>query len=233
MGNKIHPRGLRTGIIYGWSSKWFGTKRTMPELLRQDDLIRKHLAKKYREAWLDHVDIERSPRALTVTIHTAKPGMVIGRAGAGVDELKKELKKIVRTRDKKFNVNVNILEVSQPNLSANIVAQQVIADLEKRMPFRRTLKQAKERVQKSGAKGMKVLVKGRLNGAEIARDEKVVWGSVPLHNLRADIDFASDFARTIFGAIGVKVWIYRGEVFEEHATDKKPELGAVVTKNRK
>ncbi len=203
-------------------------------MLREDTRIREFLRGKLKEASVDRIEIDRTPRAVTVTVHTAKPGFIIGRGGSGVEQLKAELKKIVgkgRTSDKKRNLNLNIVEVTKPSLSANIILQSMIADIEKRVRFRRVLKMHLDRVQKAGAKGCKVMVKGRLNGAEIAREEKVSYGSIPLHNLRADIDYAQGFARTIFGAIGIKVWIYRGEIFTESpGQPKKAKLGEVVSK---
>jgi small subunit ribosomal protein S3 len=233
MGNKVHPRIFRTGVIYSWGSKWFGDKRTMPELLREDASIRAFLWIKLKEASIDRIEIDRSPRAVTVTVHTAKPGFIIGRGGAGVETLKAELKKMVGKgrSDEKRNLNLNIVEVTKPSLSANIILQSMIADIEKRLRFRRVLKMHLDRVQKAGAKGCKLLIKGRLNGAEIAREEKLSWGSIPLHNLRADIDFAQGFARTLFGTIGIKVWIYRGEIFAENTNrPAKAKLGEVVSK---
>ena len=212
MGQKVHPKIFRTGVIYSWGSKWF-SQREFPKLLREDYKIKKFLWGKLKECAVDRIEIERTPRALTVTVHSAKPGFIIGRGGTGIEDLKKQLRVILGKE--KTNVNLNVIEISNPSLSANIVMQGIIADLEKRMPFRRILKQNIDRVQKAGARGVKLQVKGRLNGAEIAREEKLAWGSVPLQNLRADIDYASGFALTLFGTIGVKVWIYRGDIFEE------------------
>ena len=215
MGQKVHPKIFRTGVIYSWGSKWF-SQRDFPKLLREDAKIRKFLWEKLKECAVDRIDIERTARAMTVVVHSAKPGFIIGRGGTGIEDLKKQLRDVLGKGAKdKMNVNLNVVEINNPSLSANIVMQGMIADLEKRMPFRRILKQNIERVQKAGARGVKLLVKGRLNGAEIAREEKLAWGSVPLQNLRADIDYASGFARTLFGTIGVKVWIYRGDIFEE------------------
>jgi len=233
MGQKVHPRIFRTGVIYSWGSKWFGTRRNMPDLLREDTAIRKFLWSKLKEASVDRIEIERTPRAVTVTVHTAKPGFIIGRGGTGVEQLKTDLKKLVgRGRaDQKRNLNLNIIEVTKPSLSANIILQSMITDIEKRVRFRRVLKMHLDRVQKAGAKGCKLMVKGRLNGAEIAREEKVSWGSIPLQNLRADVDYAQGFARTIFGAVGIKVWIYRGEIFSENNNRQaKAKLGEVVSK---
>ena len=218
MGSKANPKIMRIGTIYGWDSKWFNRKN-YKETLRQDVELRVFLKKELREAALDRVIIERGANQVTLTIHSGKPGFVIGRAGSGIEVLKKKIKDTF-FRNSRTNINVNVIEVTRPTLSANIVMQGMIADLERRMPFRRILKQTVDRVQKAGALGVKVQVAGRLNGAEIARTEALTWGSVPLQNLRADIDYASDFARTIFGAIGVKVWIYRGEVFEGDTESK-------------
>jgi small subunit ribosomal protein S3 len=219
MGQKVHPRIFRTGVIYNWGSTWFANKRDFAALLEEDTKIKDFLKKKLKEASVDRIEVERTTRAITVTIHSAKPGMVIGRGGTGAEDLKKEILKAIGRGGKKDKVamNLNIIEVGNPSLSANVVIQSMIADTEKRMAFRRILKTHLERVQKAGAKGVKLQMKGRLNGAEIAREEKLSWGSVPLQNLRADIDFASDFARTIFGTIGMKVWIYRGEIFSNES----------------
>ena len=212
MGHKVNPKIFRIGTIYGWDSKWFDRKNYQG-LLRQDVEIREFLRATLREAAVDKIEIDRANNQVTVTIHSGKPGFIIGRAGAGIEELKKQLHAKFFS-DKKTKVQLNIVEVSHPTLSAAITVQNMIADLEKRMPFRRILKQTIDRAQKAGALGVKVMVSGRLNGAEISRREMLSWGSVPLTNLRADIDYAADFARTIFGAIGVKVWIYRGEIFD-------------------
>lgn len=224
MGHKVHPKIFRTGIIYSWDSKWF-SKRNLPGLLREDNTIREFLKKRLKEASVDRIEIDRTPRAVTVIIHTAKPGFIIGRGGSGVEDLKKGIKDLLPGKKGKLNLNLNIVEVPNPSLSAGIIAQSMVADLERRMPFRRVLKQHLGRIEKAGARGARLQVKGRLNGAEIARTEKVSWGSVPLHNLRADVSYASQFARTIFGTIGVKVWIYRGEIFgdEEPGKDQKPQ----------
>lgn len=221
MAQKVNPKVFRIGTIYGWDSKWFNRKN-YKQLVRQDIEIRWWLRQQLKEALVDRIEIDRSRNVLNITIHSAKPGVIIGRAGAGIEELKKKLLKEF-FRGKKTNLAINVIEVARPSLSANIVLQGMILDLEKRMPFRRVLKTTIERVQKAGALGVKVAVSGRLNGAEIARREALSWGSVPLQNLRADIDYANDFAHTMFGAIGVKVWIYRGEIFDKSkAVEAKP-----------
>lgn len=217
MGNKVNPKGFRIGITKSWNSKWF-SQDNFVKLLRQDVILRRFLLLKLREAGVSKVDIERAPEKLIVNIHVAKPGLVIGKSGAGVELLKKEITEKILNKEfssigGKLNTSINIIEVGNPNLEAQIVLDSVILELEKRMPFRRVMKQAIQRVMKSGAKGVKVLVSGRLNGADIARREALGEGQLPLHTLRADIDYSRGHATTLFGKIGVKVWIYKGEVF--------------------
>ncbi|WKZ28541.1 MAG: 30S ribosomal protein S3 [Patescibacteria group bacterium] len=214
MGHKVNPKVFRIGTIYSWDSKWF-SRGDYKANLRQDVEIREFLRTALREAAVDKIEIDRGRNQITITIHSGKPGFVIGRGGTGIEDLKKKLADKFFSGSKKSKVQLNIVEVARPSLSAAITVQNMIADLEKRMPFRRVLKTTIDRAQKAGALGVKVMVSGRLNGAEIARREMLSWGSVPLQNLRADIDYAADFARTIFGAIGVKVWIYRGEIFDK------------------
>lgn len=223
MGQKIHPKVFRLATIYKWNSKWFGNRKSYVNNLREDVGIRSYLMKRLKDASIDHVEIDRNAQKVTFTIYTAKPGVVIGRSGAGIDELKLEIKKRFY-RGTRTNVIINVQEIKSPSLSACVVGQQIASEIERRLPFRRSMKMAMERVMKSGAKGVKITVGGRLNGADIARKETVHGGSIPLHNLRADVDFARVPARTIYGVIGVKVWIYRGEVFEEDTADKKREI---------
>jgi small subunit ribosomal protein S3 len=214
MAHKVNPKIFRVGTVYTWDSKWFSRKDYKANL-RQDVEIRDWLRAQLKEAAVDKIEIDRGANQITITIHSGKPGFVIGRGGAGIEELKKKIHDMFFANKKKAKLNLNIVEITRPSLSAAITVQIMIADLEKRMPFRRILKTTIDRAQKAGALGVKVMVSGRLNGAEIARREMLSWGSVPLQNLRADIDYAADFARTIFGAIGVKVWIYRGEIFDK------------------
>jgi small subunit ribosomal protein S3 len=212
MGHKVHPKAFRLSTVRGWDAAWFAKKETFKDLLREDVVIRDYLRKELKDALVDRVEIERTRQQVNVVIFSAKPGFIIGRAGAGIEDLKnKILKKFYRGR--RVVLSVNVKEVARPSLSAQIVGQQIAADIEKRFPFRRAMKQAIERVLKSRAEGVKITLGGRLNGAEIARVETLSHGKVPLHNLRADIDFANVTARTIYGAIGIKVWINRGEVF--------------------
>ncbi len=209
----MHPKIFRTGQsqIYTWNSKWFA-KKDYALRLKQDVLLRDFVKKALIEAAVAKIEIERTANAVTVVIHSAKPGLIIGHAGTGIEDLKNKIKG--KFLEKKTVLNLNVQEVQNPSLSAEIVLQAMIADIEKRIPFRRVMKQTISRVERAGAKGVRVVVSGRLDGAEIARDETLSWGKIPLHTLRADIDYASGAAFTIYGAIGIKVWIYRGEVFK-------------------
>lgn len=218
MATKVHPKALRLSTIETWDSLWCST-RNMRQFLAEDVRVRAFLKKHFREAGLDKVKVDRARNQLTVNLYTAKPGMIIGRSGSGVEDLQKLL---MRTffPGRRVAVRVNVHDMGNGSLSAPVVAEQVAMELEKRMPFRRVLKQTIDRVMKSGAQGVRVAVGGRLNGAEIARTEKLSDGKVPLQNLRADIQYAQARANTMFGVIGVKVWIYRGEVF----TGKSPDV---------
>lgn len=214
MGHKVHPKMFRMGVTNTWPSRWFARGGAYRGQLQQDLTIRSFIEKELKDGAVSRVNIERSQGVMGVTIFSGKPGYVIGRSAAGIEELRK---KILGEffRGKKVNLRLDVVEISKSNLDATIVSQQIVSDLERRMPFRRVLKQTLERVKKSGALGAKVCVAGRLNGAEIARTEKLAWGKIPLTSLRADIDYATNTARTQAGAIGVKVWIYRGDVFEQ------------------
>lgn len=218
MGQKVNPIGFRIGGIQTWRSKWYASKKTYSKLLEQDVRIRDYLTKLLKEALVNRVDIERSRKSVTVTVHAAKPGIIIGRGGAGIEKIKKDVSR--KFLPPKTNLQINIQELKTPNLHAAIVAQTIVNDLEKRIAFRRVMRQAMGRIEREGAKGYKIQIKGRLNGAEIARSESMSEGLIPLHTLRADIDYAKKTARTTYGAIGVKVWIYKGEVFEEKKEKK-------------
>ncbi|MDP3986559.1 MAG: 30S ribosomal protein S3 [Candidatus Veblenbacteria bacterium] len=209
MGQKVHPKIFRIGVIYSWKSRWF-SNRNYREQLKADIRLRRWLKGKLRGSSVAGIEVERGASSLTVNIQTAKPGMVIGRGGAQVEELKKAIKQqFLKPGD---SLQLNIQEVANPMLSAEVVAEGMALELERRMPFRRVMKQAMDQAMKAGALGVKVMVGGRLNGAEIARSEKLSVGKVPLHTLRADIDYSRTGARTTYGVIGVKVWINRGEV---------------------
>lgn len=207
-----------------WDSKWFSDKN-FKNLLRQDIEIKKFLRNKLLQAFVSSIGIERTAKAVVVNIKAGRPGVIIGRGGVGIEDLKKEVsRKFVK--DTKMAVNIAIKEVSNPNLDAAIIGLGLKLDIEKRMPFRRAMKQAINKAEKARAKGVKVQVSGRLNGVEIARCEKLLSGNVPLHTLRADIDYAFCEANTIYGVIGVKVWVYKGDVF------KKKETGEQVSDNQ-
>jgi len=212
------------GIIKTWPSRWFGDGKDYINNLKQDVLVRKFLLKDLREAGVDRVEIERSAKKISINIFTAKPGVVIGRGGAGAETLKKKIHDKFLKNFRMNEINLNITEVDRPNLSAQILVQQMAIEIEKRMPFRRVMKQAISRVERAGALGVKIIIKGRLNGAEIARSEMLTSGKVPLHTLRADIDYARGAAHTTYGAIGIKVWIYKGEVFEKAKEQVKGEV---------
>ncbi|MED4600355.1 30S ribosomal protein S3 [Paenibacillus validus] len=207
MGQKVNPVGLRIGIIRDWESKWYAGK-DFGDLLMEDVKIREYLKQKLKESAVSRIEIERAANRVNVTIHTAKPGMVIGKGGSEVEVIRAYLSKL--TNGKK--VHINISEVKSPDLDAILVAESIAQQLERRVSFRRALKQAIQRSMRSGAKGIKTSVSGRLGGAEIARTEGYSEGTVPLHTLRADIDYGTAEAHTTYGRIGVKVWIYRGEV---------------------
>lgn len=207
MGQKVNPISMRLQVNKNWRSRWFASKRDYANFLAQDLKVRKYIEDKFAgRAAINRVEIERSPNLVTVTIFTAKAGVVIGRGGAGAQELKTHIEKIFDT-----SVRINIEEVKKPELHAKLVAENIARQLEKRINFRRAVKSTAAASMRAGAKGIRVEVAGRLNGAEMARREKEIQGSVPLHTLRADIDYALAIAKTGAGVIGVKVWIHRGE----------------------
>ena len=207
MGQKVNPHGLRVGIIKDWSSKWYSGKRDFSSLLIEDKKVRKYVKDKFYTSGVSKVEIERAANRVKVTIYTAKPGMVIGKGGAGVDDLKKELEVMTGK-----NVFINIIEIKVPELDAQLVAENIASQLEKRVSFRRAMKQSIQRTMRAGAKGIKTMVSGRQGGAEIARSERYSEGTIPLQTLRADIDYGFAEADTTYGKIGVKVWIYKGEL---------------------
>lgn len=209
MGQKVHPKGLRIGVIKDWDSKWFAGKE-FSELLVEDRKIRDFIKKKLFAAGVSSITLERAANRLKVSIHTAKPGIVIGRGGTEVDVLRKEIEEMTGRQ-----VNINIVEVKQPELDAQLVAESIAAQLEKRISFRRAMKQAVGRAMRLGAEGIRIACSGRLGGAEMARTEWYSEGKVPLHTLRADIDYGFAEAKTTYGIIGIKVWIYKGEVLPQ------------------
>lgn len=209
MGQKVNPHGLRIGVIKSWDAKWYADK-DYAKNLHEDVKIRDFIKQKLFATGIARVEIERAANRVKVIIHTAKPGMVIGRGGSGIEELKSLLKKLTGKV-----IDINIAEIKQPELDATLVAENIAAQLEKRTSFRRAMKQSVGRSMRMGAKGIKVMVGGRLGGAEIARSEGYREGSIPLHTLRADISYGTAEAHTTYGRIGVKVWIYKGEVLPE------------------
>ena len=213
------------GITRTWPSVWFSTGKEYRDNVRQDVLLRRYLNQSLKEAGIDNVKIERAVKKITIEIITAKPGIIIGRGGNGIEELKKKIHDKYLKNFRLGEINVNIKECDRPNLSSQIVLQSMIAEIEKRMPFKRVMKQTIARVEKSGGLGIRICMAGRLNGAEIAREEILVSGKVPLQTLRADVDYCRGAAKTAYGAIGIKVWIYKGEIFNtEEPKDRKGEI---------
>ena len=225
MGKKINPKIFRISVTKNWPSKWYGSGVSYAKKVEQDVNIRRFILKKLKEAGVDRVEIERTADKINVGVYTAKPGLIIGRGGQGVEDLKKQIHRKFLKNFKPGNINLNIHEVDRPNLSSQIIVQAMSIDIEKRMPFRRVMKQAINRVERAGALGVKVVVAGRLNGVEIARTEMLTSGKVPLHTLRADIDYARGVANTTYGAIGIKVWIYKGDKFEKDKEVKGEVIG--------
>lgn len=212
MGHKINPTSLRLKITDTWKSKWF-SKNNYKQLLQEDVKIREYLEKHLKKAGLVRIDIERTgDGTLTVIVKTTKPGLIIGKGGAGIEELKKKIKAKLKL---KKDIKVNIEEIRDINLQAQVIANTISEQIEKRVAFRRLMKQSLEQIMNAGAKGAKVAIGGRLNGAEIARTEHLSTGKIPLHTLRADIDFARSTAFTTYGTVGIKVWIYKGDIFEK------------------
>jgi len=215
MGNKVNPVGLRIGITESWKSKWFSTKE-YKENLRQDVSIRKDIFKKWKQALISDVEIERSQKSIKVIIKTARPGVLIGRGGSGIEDLKKYVHKEYFKKDKNLSLKIEVQEIKSMEESAAVVAQNIVEQLEKRMPFRRVMKSMLDNVIKNNAiKGVKIELSGRLGGAEMSRREWSAKGTLPLHTFRANIDFARATAFTTYGTLGVKVWLYKGEVFNK------------------
>ena len=228
MGHKVHPKIHRIPFIFPWDSRWFAKKENLAGFLKQEMQIRELLQSKLKEAGIDAISIERTPKEVAITILAAKPGVVIGRGGQGLEGIRKEIeKKILQF---KIKVKLNIQAVNQPALSAAIVAQNAVDEIERRIPFRRVMKQTIEKVMAAGAKGVKINMAGRLNGVEIARREKLAAGKMSLITIRSNVDYALAEAHTMYGKIGVKVWIYHGETFgrkdkfEKRETDETKKV---------
>ncbi|MDD6879420.1 MAG: 30S ribosomal protein S3 [bacterium] len=210
MGQKVSPIGLRIGINKDWDAKWYANKKDFSNYLENDMKIRKFIEKKLKDASVSKVEIERNNKRTELTIHTSKPGIIIGRGGEEIEKLKKELSKLVNE-----NVQISIVDIKKPEIDANLVAQSIANQIENRASFRMAQKRAIRNAMKNGVKGIKTLVSGRLGGADMARGEGYTEGTIPLHTLRADIDYATAEADTTYGKIGVKVWIYKGEILQE------------------
>ena len=219
MGQKVHPTGIRLGIVKDWTSKWYADSKMFPEYVRTDHEVRVFIKKKLKDASVSRITIERPANKVNITIHTARPGIVIGKKGEDIEKLRMEVSNMVGMAIQDVRININ--EVRKPELDAQLVAEGIAQQLERRVMFRRAMKRAVTNTMRVGAEGIKVKVGGRLNGAEIARSEWYREGRVPLHTLRADIDYGTAEAHTTYGVIGVKVWIFKGEVFD------KPEAAPV------
>jgi small subunit ribosomal protein S3 len=221
MGHKVHPTGIRLGISKDWNSKWFAGKREYAEYLGADLKVRELLKKKLAQAGVSRIQIERPAKTARVTIHTARPGVVLGKKGEDIEKLRKEVSRVMGVPS-----HINVVEVRKPELDAQLVAESIAQQLERRIMFRRAMKRSVQNAMRLGALGIKVNVAGRLNGAEIARSEWYREGRVPLHTLRADIDYGFAEARTTYGIIGVKVWVYKGEIFDLHAAQQEAKAEA-------
>jgi small subunit ribosomal protein S3 len=220
MGQKVNPVGIRLGITRDWSSRWFADSKSFASHVYTDWVVRDFLKKKLADASVSRVHIERAARKANITIHTARPGMVIGKKGEDIEKLRIETAKMLKMPVN--DVRINIAEIRKPELDATLVAESIAQQIEKRVMFRRAMKRAVMNTMRSGALGVKVRIAGRLNGAEISRSEWVREGRIPLHTFRADIDYGTAEARTTYGVIGIKVWVFKGEVFEQEEAEGAP-----------
>jgi len=220
MGQKVNPIGIRLGITRDWSSRWFADSKGFAAYIYTDWVVRDFLKKKLSEASVSRIHIERAARKANITIHTARPGMVIGKKGEDIEKLRIEAAKLMKMPVQ--DVRINIAEIRKPELDATLVAESIAQQIEKRVMFRRAMKRAVMNTMRSGALGVKVRIAGRLNGAEISRSEWVREGRIPLHTFRADIDYGTAEARTTYGVIGIKVWVFKGEVFEQEEAEAAP-----------
>ena len=227
MGQKVHPVGIRLGISTDWNAKWYASTKDFPDLLNADIKVREYLRKKLANANVSRIQIERPTGSANVTIHTARPGVVIGKKGADIEMLRKEVAKIIGLHVNA--VKVNIEEIRKPELDAKLVAESIAQQLERRVMFRRAMKRAIQNTMRMGAQGIKIKIGGRLNGAEIARSEMYAEGRVPLHTLRADIDYGTHEALTTYGILGIKVWIYKGEIFDLYKELETKDAGQKAT----
>ena len=221
MGQKVHPTGIRLGIVKDWTSKWYADSKEFPEHVRADHQLRVYIKNKLKDASVSKITIERPSRKANITIHTARPGIVIGKKGEDIEKLRAEVAQMIGMAIQ--DVRINISEVRKPELDAQLVAEGIAQQLERRVMFRRAMKRAVTNTMRVGAEGIKVKVGGRLNGAEIARSEWYREGRVPLHTLRADIDYGFTEANTTYGVIGVKVWVFKGEILDRDEQNVEPE----------
>ena len=228
MGQKVSPIGLRIGINRGWEANWYANNSDFSKYLENDLKIRKFLEKKLKDAGISTIEIERNAKRCEVIIHTSRPGVIIGKGGEEIENLKKEIFKLVNEE-----IQISIVDIKKPDLDAKIVADSIAQQIENRASFRMAQKKAIRNVMKAGAKGVKTLVSGRLNGADIARSEGYSEGTIPLHTLRADVDYALSEADTTFGKIGVKVWIYKGEILKDNKKTEKAEKAERTEKTEK
>ena len=223
MGQKVHPVGIRLGISTDWNAKWYASSKDFPDLLNADIKVREYLRKKLANANVSRIQIERPTGSANITIHTARPGVVIGKKGADIEILRNEVANIIGLHVN--SVKVNIEEIRKPELDAKLVAESIAQQLERRVMFRRAMKRAIQNTMRMGAQGIKIKIGGRLNGAEIARSEMYHEGRVPLHTLRADIDYGTHEALTTYGILGIKVWIYKGEIFDLYKDLESKDAG--------
>ena len=214
MGQKVNPHGARVGVIYDWSTRWYAGKKDFADNLNEDFRLRKMLKEKFYSCGISRIDIERSASRMTVTLFAGKPGMIIGRSGKGIDDLRADVEKFVG-----HAVNIRVIDIKTPDTDAQLIAENIAQQLEKRIAFRRAMKQSIQRANKAGAKGVKIAISGRLGGADIARTEHYHEGSIPLQTLRANIDYGFAEAKTTYGRLGVKVWVYKGQILPKA---KKP-----------
>ena len=225
MGHKVNPHGARVGVIFDWSTRWYAGKKDFANNLNEDFRLRKMLKDKFYACGISRIDIERSASRMTVTLFAGKPGMIIGRSGKGIDDLRADVEKFVG-----HAVNIRVMDVKTPDADAQLIAENIAQQLEKRIAFRRAMKQSIQRANKAGAKGVKVAISGRLGGADIARTEHYHEGSIPLQTLRANIDYGFAEAKTTYGRLGVKVWVYKGQILPKA---KKPAQSAPATEGGK
>ncbi len=220
MGQKVNPHGARVGVIFDWSTRWYAGKKDFANNIVEDYKLRQMLKEKYYSTGISRIDIERSASRMTVTLFAGKPGMIIGRSGKGIEELKAEVEKFCG-----HAVNIRVFDVKTPDADAQLISENIAQQLEKRIAFRRAMKQSIQRAMKSGAKGVKVAISGRLGGADIARTEHYHEGSIPLQTLRANIDYGFSEAKTTYGRLGVKVWVYKGQILPK--AKKAPQSAAI------